>query len=108
MSWSRAEPMSLIPAAAAMYQQGRTRSEVLAAIYGVDFPAETIPVLRDFVSGVAPVGASWRIHPWELMVPPEQRDPDNYLDTLEAKTSGSLPRRQTSCCSGASSTTVSS
>jgi hypothetical protein len=82
-SWSRADPMSLIPAAAAMYEAGRTRREVLEAIYGVDFPSETVPILRDFVSGDKPLAVSWRIQPWELMVRPEDRDPDMDLGPLQ-------------------------
>lgn len=83
VSWSRAEPMSLIPAARAMYEQGYARSDVLTAIYGVDLPAEALLVLRDFVIDAKPLGVSWRITPWELMVRPENRDPEMDLGPHE-------------------------
>jgi len=68
-----------------MYQQGRTRHQILESIYGVEFPTETVLILRDFVSGEKPLGVSWRIHPWELMVRPEDRDPEMDLGPIQCE-----------------------
>lgn len=73
---SRGEPRPLLPSADALYLQGRTPSEVVEAIYGVAFPAEVWPVLREFVSRKRPLDVWWPIHPWHLMITPEQRDPE--------------------------------
>jgi hypothetical protein len=71
---SRADPMSLVPAARAMYEQGKTRGQVLEAIYGVDLPREAM-LLRDFARREKALEALWGVHPWELMIPLEQGGP---------------------------------
>ena len=72
ISWSRAEPKTLLPAAHALYAQGRTRSQVLEALYGVDLPRECSLLLREFAYVDKGLAVSWRFHPWELMVPPAE------------------------------------
>jgi hypothetical protein len=52
-----------------------SRSQVLEAIYGVDFPREAVLFLRDFVHDAKPLGALWNVHPWELMIPLEEGGP---------------------------------
>lgn len=71
-SWSRADPHTLLPTALAMYAQGKTRSEVLEAIYGVDLPREVLLFHRDFAYEDEGLAVSWRYHPWELMIPPNE------------------------------------
>jgi hypothetical protein len=70
ISWSRAEPKTLLPAALAMYAQGKTRSQVLQAIYGVDLPREALVCFQKFAHGDEGLAVDWRYHPWELMIPP--------------------------------------
>lgn len=72
ISWSRAEPKTLLPAALAMYAQGKTRSQVLEAIYGVDLPREAVLCHRDFAYEDEGLAVDWRYHPWELMIPPNE------------------------------------
>src|SRR5262245_26297459 len=72
---SRADPRTLVPAARAMYEQGRTRRQVLEAIYGVDLPREAALFLRDFARDAKPLQALWGVHPWELMIPLEAGGP---------------------------------
>jgi hypothetical protein len=57
-----------------MYAQGKTRSQVLEAIYGVDLPRESLLLLRDFAYEDEGLAVAWRFHPWELMVPPAEAD----------------------------------
>lgn len=84
MSFSRAEPATLVPAARALYEQGMTRRQVLVAIYGVDLPREAGLFLRDFVNDAKPLQASWGIHPWELMVPLDAGGPQLHIAAHEA------------------------
>ncbi len=56
---SRANPLTLVPAARSLYEAGKTRSEVLTAIYGVDLPAEAELIERYFVVGGAPLRVLW-------------------------------------------------
>lgn len=79
----RADPRQLVPAARAMYEAGKTRSEVLAAIYGVDLPREAALIHRDFVEGKKPLRVLWRAHPWELMIPLEDGGPQFMLGELD-------------------------
>ncbi len=72
ISWSRAEPKTLLPAALAMYAQGKTRSQVLEAIYGVDLPREAVLCQRDFAYEDEGLAVDWRYNPWELMIPPSK------------------------------------
>ncbi len=72
ITWSRAEPKTLLPAALAMYAQGKTRSQVLEAIYGVDLPREAVLCHRDFAYEDEGLAVDWRYHPWELMIPPNE------------------------------------
>jgi len=55
-----------------MYAQGKTRSQVLEAIYGVDLPREAVLCFRDFAYSDGGVAVDWRYHPWELMIPPNE------------------------------------
>lgn len=70
ISWSRAEPKTLLPAALAMYAQGKTRGQVLEAMYGVDLPPEAVLCHRDFALPDEGLAVDWRFHPWELMIVP--------------------------------------
>lgn len=81
ITWSRAEPRTLLPAALEMYRHGRTRSEVLEAIYGVDLPKEALLFLRDFVAGEKPLSGGWRFHPWMLMLPNEADRPFSEISS---------------------------
>jgi hypothetical protein len=81
---SREDPRTLVPAARAMYEAGKTRSEVLTAIYGVDLPREAVLIERDYVAGKKkPIRAMWKTHPWELMIPLERGGPQFMLGSLE-------------------------
>jgi hypothetical protein len=80
---SRADPRTLVPAARAMYEAGKTRSEVLTAIYGVDLPREAVLIQRDFVDGNKPIRVLWRAHPWELMIPLDRGGPKFMLGSLD-------------------------
>ena len=81
---SRKDPRTLVPAARAMYAAGKTRSEVLTAIYGVDLPREAVLIERDYVAGKnKPIRAMWKTHPWELMIPLERGGPQFMLGSLE-------------------------
>lgn len=53
-----------------MYAQGKTRSQVLEAIYGVELPREAVLCHSHFAYEREGLGADWRYHPWELMIPP--------------------------------------
>ncbi len=77
---SRADPRTLVPAARQMYEAGKTRSEVLTAIYGVDLPREAPLFLRDYVEGDNALGVSWNAHPWELMLPLDRGGPQFMID----------------------------
>jgi hypothetical protein len=80
---SRKDPRTLVPAARAMYEAGKTRSEVLIAIYGVDLPREAVLIQRDFVDGNKPIRVLWRAHPWELMIPLDRGGPKFMLGSLD-------------------------
>jgi hypothetical protein len=72
---SRSDPRTLVPAARALYAAGKTRSEVLTSIYGVDLPREAVLIERDFVTGDKPLRVLWNTHPWELMIPLDRGGP---------------------------------
>lgn len=82
---SRTDPRTLVPAARAMYEAGKTRREVLTAIYGVDLPREAVLIERDFVDGNKPVRVLWHAHPWELMIPLDRGGPTFMLDAIDAE-----------------------
>ena len=79
---SRTNPRTLVPAARAMYAAGKTRSEVLAAIYGVDLPREAPLFLRDYVKGDKALSVQWNAHPWELMVTLDHGGPTFIIGDL--------------------------
>lgn len=76
----RADPRTLVPTARRLYKEGKSCSEVLTAIYGVDLPREAYLVFRDYVREEKPLQASWLLHPWELMIPFEQGGPKLEID----------------------------
>jgi hypothetical protein len=68
-----------------MYERGFTRSQVLEAIYDVDLPREAVLFLRDFANNDKPLGASWFVLPWELMIPLESGGPSYEVTPLECE-----------------------
>ena len=70
---SRGDPQSLIPWARRLYEQGKTREQVVREIYGVDFPAE-VYLLRDSDGPYLPL--RWLNQPWRIMTPLEQGGPE--------------------------------
>ena len=87
---SRAHPRTLVPAARAMYEAGKTRSEVLTEIYGVDLPRETALIHRDLIRGDRCVRVMWGVHPWQLMIALDDGGPSfalgplGYIDEVRA------------------------
>jgi hypothetical protein len=65
-----------------MYEAGKTTSEVLAAIYGVDLPRETAVIERDYFEGNGFLSVQWNAHPWELMIPLERGGPRFVIGDL--------------------------
>ena len=92
---SRSDPRTLVPAARALYAAGKTRSEVLTSIYGVDLPREAVLIERDFVTGDKPLRVLWNTHPWELMIPLDRGGPKYVIHPdiaaeIEAKVKAQL------------------
>jgi hypothetical protein len=85
MTPSRADPTSLVPAARALYEQGRSCSQVLEAIYGVDLPREASLFRRDFIVGAKPISALFTVHPWELMIPLDEGGPSYSASELSIR-----------------------
>lgn len=79
---SRSDPGTLVPAARAMYEAGKTRSEVLTTIYGVDLPGEAVLIHRDLVRGGKAVRVRWGVHPWQLMITLDQGGPSFPIGPL--------------------------
>ncbi len=86
---SRTDPRTLVPVARAMYEAGKTRSQVLSEIYGVDLPRETALIHRDLIRGDRSVRVMWCVHPWQLMItrqggPSFPLGPLGYIDEVRA------------------------
>lgn len=92
---NRGDSATLVPAAQQLYAAGKTRSEVLEAIYGVDLPREAVLFHREFVLGKRPIEFEFLTHPWELMISPEHGGPRATPDPItrenEAKAFAQAP-----------------
>ena len=85
IAFLRNDPKSLVPAARAMYEVGKTTSEVLRAIYGVDLPQEAYAIRRAYVDGDHTIHMTFTTNPWELMIPLEEGGPAFEIGPLSSE-----------------------
>jgi hypothetical protein len=66
----RAQPETLLSAARQLYAEGRSRAEVIVAIYGVDLPAEALRFHAAYVAKEVTLSVQLLTNPWQLLSPP--------------------------------------
>ncbi len=68
-----------------MYEAGKSRSEVLTAIYGVDLPREAVLIHRDYVLGQGGLRVIWKTNPWQLMIPLDKGGPKFEIGEIDCE-----------------------